>query len=485
MPVNTPHTNYTEHVGKWKRCRDTIAGSDAVKIKEDTYLPRLTKQSDSQYKAYVQRANFYGATARTHQGLIGAVFRKDYELETTDPEIEQYITREGLDLTDLSKRFVAETLTTGRSGGLVDIDSKSGGKRAYIALYTAESILNWRTKTVRGKEVLSQVVLQENYTEENTIDPFMLEEKPQWRVLKLDERELYVQEIWRQKKSTETKDASDTYYIFETIEPKRNGTRIDFIPFRFISADNHLTRISKPPLLDLVDVNLSHYRTSADLEHGAHYTALPTAWVAGFETDKDLVIGSSVAWVTNNSNASAGFLEYTGQGLGALSGLLKDKESMMAALGARLLEESKKAAESAEALEIRQSSENASLAGIIRTVSTGLEDMMNWVSWWSNPTAKTEANNFNLNMDFVATRMSPQELQALMGAWQGGGMSVDTFLWNLKRGEMLPEDRTIEDEKDLLDKDKPTDDMQDIIPIKRRFNVVQDEEGNTTGVEEA
>jgi hypothetical protein len=42
-------------------------------------------------------------------------------------------------------------------------------------------------------------------------------------------------------------------------------------------------------------------------------------------------------------------------------------------------------------------------------------------------------------------------MSSLMGAWQSGGISHDTFLFNMKKGEILPPDITIEDEKGLIE----------------------------------
>ena len=39
----------------------------------------------------------------------------------------------------------------------------------------------------------------------------------------------------------------------------------------------------KFPLADIIVVNLDHYRLTADYKHGMHFTALPTAWVSGFD----------------------------------------------------------------------------------------------------------------------------------------------------------------------------------------------------------
>ena len=43
---------------------------------------------------------------------------------------------------------------------------------------------------------------------------------------------------------------------------------------------------------DIIAVNLDHYRLNADYKHGMHYTALPTAWVAGFDKEATLKIAN-------------------------------------------------------------------------------------------------------------------------------------------------------------------------------------------------
>jgi hypothetical protein len=90
-----------------------------------------------------------------------------------------------------------------------------------------------------------------------------------------------------------------------------------------------------------------HYRLRADYRRGMHFTALPTAWVSGFDKAATLRIGSSTAWVTDTPGASAGFLEYTGQGLTTFERAMDRDEKLMAILGARLLESQKRVGEAA------------------------------------------------------------------------------------------------------------------------------------------
>jgi hypothetical protein len=78
---------------------------------------------------------------------------------------------------------------------------------------------------------------------------------------------------------------------------------------------NHHWTSDALPLGDVIAVNLDHYRLHADYRHGVQFAALPTAWVSGFDKAATSRIGSSTARVTDTPGASAGFLDYTGQGL--------------------------------------------------------------------------------------------------------------------------------------------------------------------------
>ena len=85
MAVDNTHSQYNAKATMWERCRDCCEGSDAVKAKGQKYLPQLTDQTPNEYEAYKARANFYGATGRTVNGLAGMVFRKEPKVELPGP----------------------------------------------------------------------------------------------------------------------------------------------------------------------------------------------------------------------------------------------------------------------------------------------------------------------------------------------------------------------------------------------------------------
>ena len=190
------------------------------------------------------------------------------------------------------------------------------------------------------------------------------------------------------------------------------------------------------------------------------FTALPTAWVSGFDKSATLRIGSSTAWVTETTGATAGFLEYTGQGLTTFERAMDRDERLMAVLGARLLEGQRRVGETAQAIELRQSGENSILSNLAMSASASLSQIMRWAYWWNSTEdlpdhVTNEQVVMELNTDFAMTGMTAQELTAVVGAWQKGAISRDTMLHLFRKGEILPEGRTTDEEAKLIEKERP------------------------------
>ena len=209
------------------------------------------------------------------------------------------------------------------------------------------------------------------------------------------------------------------------------------------------------PLADLMVLNLDHYRLDADFKHGLHYTALPTAWVAGFEKTASLTIGSRAAWVSENEKATAGFLEFSGDGLGTFERALDRDEREMAVLGTQVLENQIRVAETATAIMLRQAGENSVLATIATSVSESLTQVLRWVYWWNStesiPELVTDGQVLlELNTEFGTSGMQSGELASVVSAWKDGAISQDTMLELFRKREMLPDGRSNKDEMALI-----------------------------------
>lgn len=457
MPVDDMHQGYLSRTAQWMRCRDAVAGNDAVKGKTTTYLPRLGNQKDDEYQAYVMRACWYGATGRTVLGLTGSVMRKDPVAEVPESMKEHLedVTETNVTLATFAGSVVQEVLNVGRCGILLDMPemAEPGMPRPHWVQYHAEQIRNWRCEMLAGVKTLTMAVLQEEF-EQPGKDQFSYECVTQYRVLRLIGGQ-YVVDLYRPDPNKPKE-----FVLVNTLVPVVRGVTIPYIPFVFVNALNLDPMTDKPPLLDLVDVNFSHYRNSADLEHGRHFTALPTPYVTGMAKDKtgSFHIGSSTAWCIPQAEAKVGMLEFTGQGLGALEKALESKERQMAVLGARMLEEQKLQTEATETHAIRRSGESSLLASIAETISAALTQIATWHAGWVG--VKTaEPAKVMLNKDFFGIPLSPTEIAELVKSWQAGAISYETLYYNLEQGEVTRPGVSAEDEQAQIENETPPLDL--------------------------
>jgi hypothetical protein len=193
-------------------------------------------------------------------------------------------------------------------------------------------------------------------------------------------------------------------------------------------------------LIDLAHVNLSHFRTAVDIEHGAHLTALPTPYIFGVGEDEvPSTIGPQTPWVSANENVSAGMLEFTGQGLEALEKRREVKEQQMALLGARMLAPERRQAEAAETAAIHRQGEISVLAALAQAVSRGLTRALDIArDWW--PLPESTSVEITLNTDFQPAQPDAQLVTAMLKLQQAGVVTQEQLVRHLQKLELLPPD---------------------------------------------
>ena len=458
LKVDTHHSQYAKMLPIWEKCNDAVEGQHAIHMAGTKYLPELKDQTPDDYNAYKLRASFFNATGRTLDGLVGMIFRKApiVEVPSGMDAIVGDINLAGSTLNGFSDLITREVLKLSRVGVLVEFpqvidkpvnlaQASAQNLRPYASLYTAKTILNWRIERVNNVSQPTMIALLEEYTTAD--DGFEKKTAGQVRVLKLEQGK-YLQRIYRKNDKGEwVQEGAD-------IIPLMKNNPLNFIPFYVFGASSNTFDEQMPVLLDLVDLNLAHYRVTADYEHGCHFAGLPTAVITGYQAadNEKLYIGSAAAWVFNAADADAKFLEFTGQGLDPLQKNLDKKEHQMAAIGARMLEQQKNGVESEGAMQMRSTGESSVLAGIATLISQQLSKMITFMAQWEG--INTECK-IQLNTDYFPVAMTAQQLAELVKAWQAGSISFETMFENLKRGEVIAEDRTVEDERELIGNAQP------------------------------
>jgi hypothetical protein len=460
MTVRATHRQYDTYLPKWQRCRDAASGQDAIYAGQTNYLPKLKDQTDEDYLAYMKRATFFNATWRTISCLAGMLFRKPPKIEApaVTSAMLATVTEDGQPIGIFAREVVEECLKVGRLGILVDYppvdvsqitqaDAMLLNLRPTMAVYRTETIINWKTQVIANQRILTMIVLTEEH--EEPTDEFESTCEDRYRVLDLveaknDDGSTSLAYRVRIFKSEETTKAD--VQIGDDLFPLINGTKMQFIPFYFLSADDTSIEPDDPPLIDLVDLNISHYRVTADYEHGCHFTGLPTGYICGYQKEEGqkIYLGSQSMLIFPDPTTKVDFLEFSGAGLGELQFNLSRKEQQMAVLGARMLEAQKRAAESAEAAGIHRAGENSMLADVAQAIGLGMTAALQTFSDWAGGNGVV---SFELNRDFFPRVMSPEELSSLVASWQQGAISKQTLFEQLQAGQIIAEGTTFEEEE--------------------------------------
>lgn len=485
MPVDSCHPSQLGAIDRWKLIRDCIEGDAAMKEGGTLYLPMLgSQESDpASYLAYKERSLFFNATNRTHDALLGFLFRKPPMVQLGPeksktpviPEVWQAdIDLGGNTIEDYARMVGDDVASVGRAGTLIDFTTDDGLNRPVFRFYAAENVINWRAKAYGGRMLLTLLTLEETIESESG-DEFERPVKTQYRVFRLTDTGVEVElHTGREKMRNQPNGPQDvaTSEDFD-VKPlgllRRRGIPLMEIPFEFHNADHIGPDIGISPLYDLAVVNKSHFQTSADYENACHFLGHPTLYAFGLTSGgkpvpaEKLYLGGP-AWVADNVDAKVGFIEFTGQGLQNLKENLERKMAQMAAIGARMIEPKQGDAEAFETVALRASSETSALASMASFLSRSLTQCLKWFVWWDGTEASVQDVqdvNFQINRDFVSARMQPAEMDSMLRMVEAGKMSYETFFFNLQRADMLPPGRTLEEEMDaiettLVDMPRPT-----------------------------
>ena len=448
---------------EWTLVSDCVKGQEKVKSKGELYLPKPTGDLDpsyalERYNAYLTRASYYNATGRTTSGLVGQVFSKPPEIEITGP-LEQYLSDidgAGTSLVQQSKVTLQQNVSTGHGGLLVDYpnargkvatlaDTQSKRLRPRILNVEATRIINWRMVNIGGESKLEMVMITEDKA--ITDDGYEIKLEPRWRELRLNQSEdgLFVTvTVWKQNDGESPNNVED--FIIESGPDKliADGKDMDTIPFVFFGALNNEPTIDKPPMLDLANINIAHYRNSADYEESIFIVGQPTPVFTGLTQD----------WVNNNiaGKVILGSRSAIGLPEGATAELLqaspnsmpyegmKQKEEQMKSIGAKLIEPGFTKTTATQVL-VDASSESSILTTATENVSVAYTVALGFFAKFlggSEPTI-----TFELNTDYDVDRMDAQERAQLLLEWQGGAITWEEMRGSLRLAGVATEEDDI------------------------------------------
>ncbi|AVI05126.1 hypothetical protein [Vibrio phage VP06] len=450
------HKFYTNKIKRWQKNRLVCAGTDAVKEAGTTFLPKLEGQSQDEYEAMVLRANFFPGALRALHGTNGMIHAKIPTINFPESKLHylENIGLSGSSISEVSEEITEEQMLQGWVGIFAFYHNlqDTSELKPFMTAIRAENIWDWRFGVVNGVRQLTYVKFVE-YVEDSSANMFFSQEVPQVTQLWLDKEGHLQHRIAQKRKGDDTK--GEAVWMQQSAgEVLVRGKAVSGVPFRLIGARKMSGRPEEAPIEPIVDVNISHYITSSDLEQGRHFTALPTPYIcsASIDSDKTFRVGGYNCWIIPENEAKVGMLEYTGQGLLSLEKADTEKKWEMAVLGARMLQNDKKANESKDTVRLRQTGENSIVTNVARQCSVAITYLLKkFIAPWVL-IGNSEKVGFVLTTDFLTIEISTEMLNSMAALVATDKMSMETFFYNLQRGGIYEAGTTLEKELQRIEK---------------------------------
>jgi rRNA maturation endonuclease Nob1 len=444
----------------WEVCRDNVELKVGSKGKK--YLPRPAthtndKKGNAKFANYHKRAVYYPYTKHTHDNLASLIHSRQPQVDLPQ-QIEDFtdnINGAGLTMEGLSALLTSEALTTGRAGLLVDFQGLDGGGELTRAEFSAmglaprlmpqmaEQIINWKANQ-KDPSKLDLLVLAEKIFED-TENPFTTNAVEQWRVYERTEDGVFVT-VWR--RSETDKQEFEIYTETRTVNSARGA--MGEIPFIWIGSENNDAEPDMPPLLGIAELNIAHYRNSADYEQSVFITASPTPVFTGLEKQwadslgkQNIALGSENP-VALPKGATFGLLQATSGGMQKEA--MEGKEESMVALGAKTVQPSAQV-KTATQTNIENRNSTSTLSKIARNVSEAMEKALA-IALSFVETAELEVV-YQLEDDFTALNIDPQMLAQVAALELGGQITDEEAREYYKRAGVATLE--IEDARDMLE----------------------------------
>jgi hypothetical protein len=465
--IEDRHPVVAAYTPRWQAIADTLAGPSALKERErrETYLPRLAGQYRGysehagryvdEYDGYVARATPLTARAsKALAGLTGMVARKPASVAAPVPldDLLRDVTLDGRSVDQVAAEMVAEALAFG--WGALAISYDEAMQRPYLRWYDHASVTSWDVVTVGGRRLPRVVVLREVAATPTRFGSEPVEQYRLYEVVPVSGLDPSLYPLGGVVQSSVWREVEDEWMpVEEPVTLARLGIALGEIPVVPLGCE---WEPSKPPMEELVQLILSHYRTSADYETLLHFAGAGSVlFGSGVDETKAVKVGGASAYLASAPDADLKWVTMDASGAEPLRQAMEDKRNEMAIAIARLLlADEKRVAETEASQRIAFAGDDATLSSVVVRVERTLDDGLAWMAWWARAAdTLDEARNetsVTLNREWLAQPLSAADLVQLGLEVDAGRMSTERQYWLAARGGLTEPGVTYEQEQERI-----------------------------------
>ena len=411
----------------WVLIETLMTGTYGIRKKHRTYLPQEPRELDEAYDNRLMRSVLAPFYARLERMLAGMLTRKPVRLsDVSDVITEQLfdVDLQGNDLNVWTYETARKCIRYGHVGVLVDAPAAGQNGRPYWVTYTPRDIIGWRYEMEDGKQRLVQLRLVEKILVPDGL--YGEKEIEQVRVLTPGAFEIH------QKNQRG-----------EFVVTDEGRTSLSEIPFS-VAYSNRLGLLeSRPPLADIAELNLKQYQVQSDLDNQLHISAVPMLAFYGFPQAAEEISAGPGEAIAFPSDGRAEYIEPGGRSYEAQFKRLDQVAQQINELGLAAVLGQKLSAETAEAKKIDRSQGDSTMMVIAQQMQDLIDNCLVFHAEYMQE--RNPGSSF-VNRDFLASRLEPQEIQALLQLYSAGSITQKTLLDQLAEGEVLGDEFDVEEE---------------------------------------
>ena len=456
MAVDFQHKDYKKRIDTWKMVDNVVNKEELEQYLRVLNSEDISPENNERNEFYKEFAIFYNFTGFTLSGLIGEVYAKSpsVNLPATLDYLNESADGKGKSIQQMSQETTREVTKKARSGlyvsypdigRAVSAQDVARGVRATISHIDAKRIINWREGMVDGVSKLTLVV----FTSTKEIiddDGFGVEEKDTWRELSLKDGIFYDVTWWKDE---------EEWVFREEVPLDGRGVPFTEIPFCFVGSQDNDPSVDTVDISDLADINLGHYRNSADWEDSTFYIGQSQPWMSGIDDAhiklirKHGLYSGSRKVMPVPAGETYGYATPDPNPLARVA--MQDKMELAKGLGARFIQPGTVAKTAAQAL--GEAKVAHSILGLIaKNVSEAYTRAVGFVGQYMD--ADTNDATFELNSEFDAGTDDAEMINAKVTTWMQGGIPLDDHFNNMKKAGLVAHDKKFEDFQNEIDAER-------------------------------
>ena len=428
----------------WDTVAACLEGTEYLRANKKKYLPQQPMELQESWEGRVSRSVFSPYFQKVLRVAVGLILRKPVFLEGGDEayweEWRKDVCRDGsTDLDQFANDVLSSALAMGSSNILVDYPDTSNvislaqergaNLKPYLVEVPCTQLIGFRHDPRENMGKLQQVRIRE--TARVSKGRFGIEYKHRVRVLEPGKYELW----------ESTDDGGDGgFQLIESgsMEPYRD------IPLCTVYGQKLAVLYSRPPLLPIASLNLSHYQKASDLTQSLHIASQPVMVMAGMDdlpndnTSKG-AIGLSVNNAILTPPRGESEVYYVQPAAGAFDAQRADMDRLvdeMRNLGIAILSEQNTTNQSGVSKAMDRIDSNSVLAVVSKSLQQCLQDAITIAAEY----AGVEPCEVVIPRDFDLDPLEGNEVTAINSLFTSGLVDQETALAMLQQGEFLPEE---------------------------------------------